>query len=52
MAVAGALRIARDGDLDSTAVALPFVGLFILAHEFSLRSNAMAAACCGFVEWS
>ena len=32
MAVAGAHRFARDGDLDGTAVALPFEGLLILAH--------------------
>src|SRR5881392_3101835 len=38
MAVASALRIARDLNRDSAAEALPFEGLFILAHEFSLRS--------------
>src|ERR1035437_10943361 len=32
VAVARALRVARDGDLDGTAVALPFEGLLILAH--------------------
>jgi hypothetical protein len=37
MAVAGSLRIAGDNDRDSAAEALPFEGLFILAHEFSLR---------------
>src|SRR3954451_5168728 len=41
MAVAGALGIALDGNRDGAAVALPFVGLFLLAHEFSLRSSAM-----------
>src|SRR5438128_5746886 len=30
--VARALWVARDGDLDGTAVALPFEGLLILAH--------------------
>src|SRR5256885_509888 len=40
MAVASALRIARDDNRDSAAEALPFEGLFILAHEFSLRSSA------------
>ena len=39
MAVASAHRIARD-NRDSAAEALPFEGLFILAHEFSLRSSA------------
>src|SRR5919108_6306400 len=41
MAVASALRIARDDNLDSAAVALPVEGLFILAHEFSLRSSGV-----------
>src|SRR5882672_6025261 len=36
VAVAGALRIARDRDLDGTAVALPFKGLLILAHASPL----------------
>jgi hypothetical protein len=40
MAVASALRIACDDNGDSTAEALPFEGLFILAHEFSLRSRS------------
>ncbi len=40
MAVASAHRIARDDNRDSAAEALPFEGLFILAHEFSLRSSA------------
>src|SRR6266516_3149027 len=40
MAVASALRIARDNDRDSAAKALPFEGLFVLAHEFSLRSRS------------
>src|SRR6266513_4339716 len=40
VAVASALRIARDDNRDSSAKALPFEGLFILAHEFSLRSSA------------
>src|SRR5436189_6388069 len=40
MAVARAHRIAPDDNLDSAAEALPFEGLFILAHEFSLRSSA------------
>src|SRR3954447_24416989 len=39
MAVAGFLRIPRDFDPDRAAVALPFEGLFILAHAFSLRSG-------------
>src|SRR5438128_6351256 len=39
MAVAGAHRIARDDNRDSTAEALPFEGLFILAHELSIRSR-------------
>src|SRR5215211_6881996 len=44
MAVAGALRVARDLDRDSAAVALPLVGLLILIHEFSLRSSARRTA--------
>src|SRR6266571_8964103 len=40
MAVAGAHRIARDDNRDSTAEALPREGLFILAHELSLRLSA------------
>src|SRR3954452_14476674 len=32
VAIAGALRIAGDDNPDGAAVALPFVGLFILAH--------------------
>ena len=40
MAVAGAHRITRDDNRDSAAEALPFEGLFILAHEFSLRSRS------------
>src|SRR5215207_1345815 len=40
MAVAGALRIARDDDRDGAAPALSFEALFILAHEFSLRSRS------------
>src|SRR5881397_1410322 len=40
MAVAGALRIPRDFNRDGAAVALPFVGPFILAHAFSLRSRS------------
>src|SRR5687768_2344848 len=40
VAVAGALRIPRDFNRDDAAVALPFEGLFILAHEFSLRSRS------------
>jgi hypothetical protein len=39
MAIASALRIARDFNRDGAAVALPFVGLFILAHEFAVRSR-------------
>src|SRR5947208_7166224 len=35
VAVAGALRIPRDFNRDGAAVALPFEGPFILAHEFS-----------------
>ena len=38
MAVASALRIACDLNRYGTAVALPFVGLFLRAHEFSFRS--------------
>jgi hypothetical protein len=40
MAVASALRIAGDDNRDSAAEALPFEGLFILAHEFSLCSRS------------
>src|SRR4030095_14562711 len=40
MAVASALRIARDDNRDSAAEALPLESLFILAHEFSLRSRS------------
>src|SRR5689334_990407 len=40
MAVTGALRIPRDFNRDGAAVALPFVGLFILAHELSVRSRS------------
>src|SRR2546425_11734230 len=40
MAVASALRIARGFDRDSAAKALPFEGLFIRAHQFSLRSRS------------
>src|SRR5438874_10673379 len=40
MTVASALRISRDFNRDGAAVALPFDGLFILAHEFSLRSRS------------
>src|SRR5436189_3299306 len=40
MAVASALRIARDDNRDSAAEALPLEGLLILAHEFSLRSRS------------
>lgn len=40
MAVASGHRIARDDNRDSAAEALPVEGLFILAHEFSLRSSA------------
>src|SRR5947208_14154326 len=40
VAVASALRIARDDNRDSAAEALPFERLFILAHEFFLRSSA------------
>ena len=40
MAVASAHRIARDDNRDSAAEALPFEGLFILAHELFLRSSA------------
>src|SRR3954469_19052077 len=39
VAVAGALRIAGDFNRDGAAVALPLVGLTILAHAFSLRSS-------------
>jgi hypothetical protein len=35
MAVASSLGIARDDNRDGAAEALPFEGLFILAHEFS-----------------
>jgi hypothetical protein len=42
MAIAGALRIARDLDRDSTAPALPFEGLFNIAHEFSLLIECKA----------
>src|SRR5437763_11216543 len=40
MTVASALRIPRDFNRDGSAVALPFEGLFILAHEFSVRSRS------------
>src|SRR6266487_3649113 len=40
MAVASALRIACDDNRDGAAEALPFEGLFVLAHEFSLRSRS------------
>src|SRR6266550_805113 len=40
VAVASALRIARDDNRDSAAEALPFERLFILAHEFFLCSIA------------
>src|SRR5215212_5722531 len=40
VAVAGALRIAGDDDLDGAAIALAFVGLLIRAHAYSLRSSA------------
>src|SRR4051794_22163294 len=39
VAIAGALRSPRDFDRDCTAVALPFEGLFILVHGFSLCSR-------------
>jgi hypothetical protein len=42
MAVAGALRIARDFDRDSAAEALTFERLFILVHGFSVRSSRIA----------
>src|SRR5436190_3450625 len=38
--VAGAFRIARDLDRDSTAEALPLVRLLIWAHQLSFRSHA------------
>src|SRR5213592_3550497 len=40
VAVAGALRIPRDFNRDGAAVALPLESLFILAHEFSVRSRS------------
>src|SRR5436190_11131249 len=40
MTVAGALRIPRDFNRDGAAVALPLVGLFMLAHEFFLCSRS------------
>src|SRR2546423_6267975 len=40
MAVAGALRIPGDFNRDGAAVALAFVGLFILGHDFSLCSRS------------
>src|SRR5204863_3633021 len=40
VAVAGALRIPRDFNRDGAAVALPFEGPSIRAHEFSLRSRS------------
>src|SRR6266542_544276 len=40
MAVASTLRIARNDNRDSAAEALAFEALFILAHEFSLRSRS------------
>src|SRR5438477_1384180 len=40
VAVAGALRIPRDFNRHGAAVALPFEGPSILAHEFSLRSRS------------
>src|SRR2546421_1327846 len=40
MTVASALRIPRDFNRDGAAVALPFEGPFILAHEFSVRSRS------------
>src|SRR4051812_16552557 len=39
MAVAGAYRLARDGNRDSTAEAVPCERLFILAHVPSLRPS-------------
>src|SRR5947207_12165347 len=36
MTIASALRIPRDFNRDGAAIALPFEGLFILAHEFSV----------------
>src|SRR5436189_4283740 len=40
MTVASARRIARYDNRDSATEALPFEGLFIRAHQFSLRSSA------------
>ena len=39
MAVAGAHRLARDGNRDGTAEALPCESLFALAHVRALRSG-------------
>src|SRR4051812_4276217 len=40
MAVAGTLRIAGDDNRDGAAEALPFVSVFILAHEPPFASSA------------
>src|SRR5437867_10717833 len=48
MAVAGAYRIARDLKRDSTAEALSCEGLFILAHQLSLRLSASRSRSRGY----